>query len=246
MKIGITEYGDAGVDFRWVKKLSNMDGAILISKNFTEKFKEEVLKQTKPLILHCTCTGWGQTKIEPNVPDYKTQLNSLKDIIDKGFPASMCVLRIDPILPSEEGLKHLEDVLKYFISLNTGVNRIRISIVDEYDHVKKRYKENGLTPLYGVNFYASEEQMKKVGEVLEKYPFIYETCAEETLVKLFPEKFIIKGCISHSDLSLMNLEAPPLWENPQHRTGCHCLSCKTEMLTPRKPCPHNCMYCFWK
>ena len=32
MKIGITEYGDAGLDFRWVKKLPKLDGAILISK----------------------------------------------------------------------------------------------------------------------------------------------------------------------------------------------------------------------
>ena len=37
-----------------------------------------------------------------------------------------------------------------------------------------------------------------------------------------------------------------MYENPQKRTGCHCLSCKTELLTPRVKCEHNCVYCFWK
>ena len=248
MKVGITEYGDAGIDLRWIKKIPKMEGAILISKNFTETFMENVLNlhEDNNIILHCTCTGFGGTKLEPCVPEYKTQLNNLKAIIEKGFPAENVVLRIDRIFPSKEGLERVKNVLDYFISLNLDVKRIRISIVDEYDHVKKRYKECGWKPLYGINFYASDEQIKMVGDFLSKYPFIFETCAEEKLANLYPEKFIIQGCISEKDLKLMNLEIPPLWENPQHRAGCHCLSCKTELLTPRKNCEHKCVYCFWK
>lgn len=248
MKVGITEYGDAGIDLRWVKKLPKLDGAILISKNFTKEFKENVLSLYKNnnIILHCTCTGFGGTKLEPNVPDYKTQLNSLKELIDAGFPAENVVLRLDPIFPCKDGIERVKMVLDYFISLNLNVNRIRMSVVDEYDHVKRRYKKYGWAPLYGVNFNASDEQLKMVGDFLSKYPFKFETCAEEKLSLMYPEKFVIQGCISQKDLDIMNLVAPPLWENPQHRTGCHCLSCKTEMLTPRKPCAHNCVYCFWK
>lgn len=38
MRIGITERGDASIDYSWVDKVSNIDGAILITKNLTDKF----------------------------------------------------------------------------------------------------------------------------------------------------------------------------------------------------------------
>lgn len=42
MKIGITEYGDAGVDFRWENKLKEIDGVILITKNLNDTFIKKV------------------------------------------------------------------------------------------------------------------------------------------------------------------------------------------------------------
>lgn len=245
MKIGITERGDAGINLAWVSKLQFVDGAVLISKNFTEQFAQNVLTSTKPLILHCTCTGYGYSELEPNVPDYKTQLNSLKNIIDRGFPAERCVLRIDPIFPSEKGLKRVREVLDYFISLNTGVTRIRVSIVDEYRHVKERYRQHGWTPLYGNCFGPSASQINAVASLLQQYQFIFETCAEETLCQ-YSNKCIVQGCISNEDLRIMGLPEVSMSENPQGRKGCHCLSCKTELLTERKPCPNRCVYCFWK
>ena len=68
---------------------------------------------------------------------------SLKDLIDRGFPAENCVLRIDPIFPSEKGIERVENVLDYFATLKTGVDRVRVSIVDEYKHVKFRYYNRG-------------------------------------------------------------------------------------------------------
>ena len=84
MKIGITEYGDAGIDLRWKDRLTYMDGAILITKNITNAFTQAVFDVAKntPIILHATCTGWGGTVMEPNVPDYKTQLENTKHLID--------------------------------------------------------------------------------------------------------------------------------------------------------------------
>ena len=245
MKIGITERGDAGINLAWVSKMKEVDGAILISKNFTELFAQAVLQCEKPLILHCTCTGYGGTELEPNVPDYKTQLNSLKNIIDRGFPAEHCVLRIDPIFPSVRGLQRVIQVIEYFNSLNTGVGRIRVSIVDEYPHVRKRYEEKGWSPLYGGNFYPSTEQVEQTAKVLNAYDFKYETCAENFLAsKLYNGE--VRGCISYKDLNIMDIKNNIMSTNPQNRKGCSCLSCKTELLTERKPCPNGCVYCFWK
>lgn len=245
MKIGITERGDAGINLAWTCKMGTVNGAVLITKNITEQFKQAVLNCNKPVIVHCTCTGYGGSALEPNVPDYVTQLNNLKDLINRGFPADHCILRIDPIFPSEKGLKRVNEVMQYFIQLNTGITRIRISIVDEYRHVKERYRQRGWNPLYGDNFGPSTSQVRAVACTLQNYPFMFETCAESNLCN-YTSNCIMQGCISNTDLRIMGLPEVSMSENPQNRKGCHCLSCKTELLTERKPCPNGCVYCFWK
>ena len=247
MRIGITERGDAGINLAWFSKINQVDGAILITKNLTEMFKLNVLdlyNKGHKIIIHCTCTGWGDTKLEPCVPDYKTQLESLKDLINRGFPAENCVLRIDPIFPSEKGLQKVHEVINYFLQLNTGIERIRISIVDEYKHVKERYRQLGWNPLYDNAFGPSLNQIKMVSDCLNAYSFNYELCAENELVK-FLNNATILGCVSIKDLKIMKIPHELMSTNPQGRSGCHCLSCKTELLTERKQCPHKCVYCYW-
>lgn len=251
MRIGITEYGDAGVDFRWENKLKEIDGVILITKNLNDTFIKKVLSHMNevPIVVHCTCTGWGHTRMEPNVPDYKQQLSQMKKLIESGFPASRMVLRIDPIFPTEKGIKRVSEMLRYYHSLGLPENEIRyrISIVDEYPHVRERYKKLGFTPMYGGSFYPSDKQRNLVGNALSEYPYQFDTCAEDILAYKFPATFRIKGCISTEDLQIMGIKYDGRFpENPQGRNGCHCLACKTELLTPRKKCPHNCLYCFWK
>lgn len=249
MKIGITEYGDAGLDFRWENKLSSVDGAVLITKNMNQTFMNKVLAHKEvPIIIHCTCTGWGGTILELCVPDYKTQLDNLRKLIDAGFPAERVVLRIDPIFPAKEGMEHVHDMLLYFRSLGLPEDKIRyrMSIVDEYNHVKERYYRLGIRPLYP-GFQASLAQRDMVAKELMKYPYRFGTCAEDYLAKNYPDTFYVSGCISQEDLNLMGISADEsMYENPQRRTGCHCLSCKTELLDPRKKCGHECAYCFWK
>ena len=37
--IGITERGDAAIDYSWIRKLDSVDGAILITKNVSQMFR---------------------------------------------------------------------------------------------------------------------------------------------------------------------------------------------------------------
>ena len=169
MRIGITERGDASIDYTWMSKVSSMDGTILITKNLTDKFIQTVVNlhsNGTRLIVHATCTGWGSTAFEPNVHEYKWQLAQLKKLIDTGFPASHCVLRIDPIFPTENGLRRVREVLQEFKRLDTDVKRIRISVYDEYRHVKERLKAKGYQPYYGDRFYANSQQMLSVANTL--------------------------------------------------------------------------------
>lgn len=263
MKIGITERGDASIDYQWKGKLPSVDGAILITKNLTDQFIDTVIKcyeNGDKLIVHATCTGWGRTDFEPNVPDYKTQLHQLKKLIKKGFPADHCVLRIDPIFPTLSGLNRVMEVIHEFQKQKTGIKRIRISVYDEYHHVKERLKAAGYRPCYGENFHASPKQMESVANALRQFSYCtyshhgqvtmrnqFETCAEDLLVKRYPHSFKQVGCVSNKDIELMGLE-PVLnkEENGQQRTGCHCLTCKTELLTNKYRCPNQCIYCYWK
>lgn len=254
MKIGITERGDAGIDLSWVSKMDTVDGAILITKNITEAFIQLVLACKKPVIVHATCTGYGGSELEPNVPKYQEQIAKAVELIDRGFPAERMVLRIDPIFPTPKGLVKLQYVLQEYANVlrPRGVNRIRISVLDEYKHVKQRFLEHGWYCIYGNNFQASDQQLQNIASVLEDYPYIFETCAESKLEGYSNmskyDNIYDCGCISTKDLDLMgiNYTGLAMYENPQNRRGCHCLQFKTELLTNKKQCPHGCVYCYWK
>ena len=68
-KIGVTEAGDAGLDLSWVSKLFDVN--VIITKHLTPKntaLIKALLNNKDKIILHCTCTGYGGTLMEKNVP----------------------------------------------------------------------------------------------------------------------------------------------------------------------------------
>lgn len=254
LKIGITERGDAGIDLSWYEQIknNNVDGAILITKRITDDFISRVLQLYKnghKIIVHCGCTGWGGSVLEPNVPVYCEQLSALLSLINQGFPVQNCVLRIDPIFPTPKGLQRVCDVLNLAYSLKILPDiRVRISIFDEYKHVKERFKARNFQPMYGNDFYAPQPMIADTIRTLSQYNKAYglkfETCAEPLLNN--SDIFIQQGCVSKSDLDILNLKCDTNLINMQQRHGCMCLSCKTELLKNRKQCPNGCLYCYWK
>lgn len=248
MKIGITERGDAGLDLSWYDKLCTVDGAIIITKNINDRFSELLLSATTPTILHCTCTGWGTTWMEPNVPEYSRQLDNLVNLIDRGYPADHVVLRADPIFLDMEGLRHFKYVLNYVSRQKIPISRIRISIFDDYPHVRRRMQDEiEEDRRWSSTQHAPEYMYEYLVNLLRGTPYSYETCAEDELARRLPEKVEAVGCISNRDLDIMNLDySKELFsENPQGRKGCHCLSCKTELLKNKYQCAHGCLYCYW-
>ena len=250
MKIGITERGDASLDYTWVNAVSShyVDGAILITKHITDKFIQTVMQLHNTgcrLIIHATCTGWGSTSVEPEVPAFNIQLLQLKKLIDTGFPKSNCVLRVDPIFPTKNGLNRLKTVITLAFTLGLLPDmRIRISVLDEYRHVKNRFIQLGYQPIY-TGFSAPASMMQETAHVLNLFDLQYEACAEPALAKL-SNKIVETGCISKYDIELMGLSCDTVSENPQNRFGCKCLACKTELLCNKHRCFHKCAYCYWK
>lgn len=250
-KIGATDGGDAGLDLSWKDKLNTVDGAVLITKNITPAFIEAV-RDLPNVVVHATCTGYGGTVLEPNVPNMLKQFEAACNLVFAGFPMKRMVVRIDPIIPTRKGIRTATDVFKLF--MEAGFYRYRISMIDMYSHVQKRFTDAGLPLPYGGKFSPRQEDWQMVNKMiadLKKYwadgnhfnDLRIEACAEPTL-----SEAIRCGCVSEYDIQLMGL---PLDDDDidsvgYQRRNCLCYSGKKELLTGRTPCAHQCLYCFWK
>lgn len=230
--IGITECGDAGLDFAWVPQIPALDFAVLITKNVNDRFIDEVLKVKNSVIIHATITGMGGSVVEPRVPTVSKSIQQLNKLINAGFSAEQIVLRIDPIIPTEKGIQTALRVLDAAKGL--GIRRCRISILDMYNHVKARFRNANIPiPEYDLN-QAYRDVLKALRPYMNDWEF--EACAEN-----FPFRL---GCISQKDADILGSKVV-LMGNKGQRTGCLCPRNKSELLSNRSQCPHGCLYCYW-
>lgn len=239
IKFGVTERGDASCDFSWINRINEMNGAILITKNITNTFINEVIKYNN-IIVHATCTGYGGTIVEPNVPEFNKQLAQAKKLADL-IGLDKVVIRVDPIIPTPKGITRAEKVILKAIEL--GFKRFRVSLIDMYPHVRMRMKLAGLIPPYGDNFYPSVEQTIATNimltNIIKKFGVVIESCAEPGLDV---ERV---GCVSAKDFKILNITESAIGNSNQRR-NCLCCSAKTELLNTKARCPHKCIYCYWK
>ena len=238
IKFGITEAGDAGLDFTWSNKL--LDGNIIITKHMTvanTKLQELLLENQNKIILHATCTGYGSTKMEPNVPKPTEIYDGIKKLIEQGFPVDQIVLRTDPTIPTIKGIERVTNVWELF--KDSGIKRVRYSIIDMYSHTKERIlKEYDKLPFNG--FKAPQYMIDNLLQAIEPYRqhYTFEACAEN-----LPDR---TGCISKKDYEILGLDTSDIKEGGFQRKGCACCAGKTELLTNKKRCPSGCLYCYWK
>lgn len=253
-KIGITEAGDAGLDLSWADQMDKVSGAILITKNVNPTFSDLVLQHQQRVIVHATCTGYGGTVLEPNVPKPRTQLQQVLELVRRGFPQNQVVIRVDPILPTEKGLERALRVMKSFMSY--GFARYRVSLINMYRHVQARFQTMNLNNPYGDRrFSPRRKDFERTDAMLKEACAIWgdlgnpgdtlriESCAEPGLWEPIP-----CGCISSNDMALMGLDISKLtdYRTKGQRKECLCYEGKTELLKGRHPCKHGCLYCYWK
>lgn len=254
IRIGSTEAGDPAKNYAWLYALNLVMGVVVITKSITMNMGNTLLKLLNfnyPVTLHANCTGNGRTELEPNVPDYQTQLQSIRHLLDAGFPASRLVLRVDPITPTPEGLARAKAVLDYAIELGIiPACRVRFSVIDQYKHMTRRYQAAGIPlPYPAGQKYASPVQFAAVTELFRPYAeqlrIKFECCAEDGLTAPWFDHI---GCVSTRDVENMGIPIPAsMYENPQGRYGCHCFQGKTEILPKqmKHQCAHQCKFCYW-
>jgi DNA repair photolyase len=225
--IGITERGDAALDTSWLDWVNKGKPAILITKNPGKLF--EHLESHMNVIVHATITGHGGTVLEPNVPNYLESLSSLLGIIAK-IGLERIVLRVDPIILTEKG----KEVAKLVITTGRwfGIKRIRISFLDNYEHVKERFKQANI-PMLPYDFHAPLNERTAFWEEVGKP----EICGEPFMS--------CTGCVSQLDLDTFGISVEETKQGQQRGTCC-CLALKHELLTNKTRCAHKCAYCYWK
>ena len=238
--VGITEASEVSFNLDVFDRLYNAN--IIITKRLTNALIDKLVQNKDKIILHLTCTGWGNSVLEPFVPKLETTRKKFGELIEKGFPIEQCVLRIDPCLPTKKGIEVMCGVVRQFS--DTGIKRVRFSVLDMYDHVKKRFKESGLEVPYET-FHAPLEVRKKIYDVLvglgQKYDFDVEACAEPGIESI--------SCLSQKDIDILGLtDKIKLVGNKEQRSNCHCSSNKQELIKDgfKKKCGNGCKYCYIK
>lgn len=238
--IGITETSDPCFHLEIFDNL--YEGNIIVTKNLTDKLIEKLIEHHEKCILHFTVTGMGGSKIEPLVPSLETSVKKFKKLIDGGFPVNQVVLRIDPIVPTSKGIETAVSVLEAFKGF--GIERVRISFLDMYDHVKDRFYNNHINLPYE-SFHASEvvrnDALTKVWGNAMLFGFkSIETCGEPG--------FKSRSCISQMDIDILGLtDKIKLEGNKEQRTHCGCPANKKQLIKGKPHrCEHQCLYCFWK
>ncbi len=232
-QIGITERGDASLSTAWHPWIKGGNPAILITKDPIKLYDQlRKITTTFPInvIIHCTITGHGNSIIEPNAPSPRDALTGYESLINL-LDHDRIVLRIDPIFPSKKGMDRAKQVLKYH-----KATRIRISFLDAYPHVTKRFKEAGLkVPPY--NFHAPLSQRLEIHQELE-------TFAKQEIEVCGEPGFTCTGCISEKDCKILEVQTSP--PAGHQRSSCSCLAGKKELLSNKGRCKFGCLYCYWK
>lgn len=254
MRIGVTERGDGGIEIKKVLEALKdgiVDGAIIITKRPDRLVHSSVLKKIpKNTVIHVTITGfcdWRNNIFEPGVAaikhfkassdnDYITDYEKLVEV----FGTERVVLRVDPIIPFDPYLHRAG------LAASFAAERLRISFLDLYNHVRLRMVQAGkfqdILDFYGRNLHAPLEARLDALAYIARQSFItrknIEICGEPGMK--------CTGCVSERDIKAMGLDATEVFGKGNQRPACACLAVKTELLTHRRPCTNNCIYCYWK
>ena len=237
-EIGITETYDPCFDYSWVDNLRPVN--IIITKSLTDKLIDTLVTEEcmRTCILHMTVTGWGGSNIEPGVGGFLWSRNQYYKLIDRGFNSDRVILRVDPIIPTSEGISLFELVLRAFTI--TKISTVRVSIIDMYRHVIDRMGDEA--PFK--SFQAPEEMIKEVDNMLNKWSYRYDfvSCAEP---KLTNTRRV--GCVSIEDINRIPDSGVTLEGSSRQRSECLCPRNKVNIIK-RKPgrYPHKCIYCYWR
>ena len=214
---------------------SNVDAILFCTKNPTPIINE--LKKIKlPILFHITLTPYKKD-IEPNVPDKKIIINSIKKI-SKILGKDRVVVRYDPIFLNDKyNLEYHKKAFKRITELLNGyIETIIISFIDDYKNVRKHSKTMNKKDL-------TEYDYKEIGTYFSKVAkdnnITVQTCCEENNLVKYGFK---KGeCLSHELAYNLTGKA---YRKQKIRKGKFCQCVQMVDIGAYNSCNHLCKYCY--
>jgi len=220
--IGITEKADPTVNKRWLDWVKAGKPAVLVTK--MPRLLLPMVSSKDNVIVHCTITGLGGTLVEPNIDSAEVSLRYYHEFC-RFLGADRVVLRIDPIVYVDD----FRGALKSLAAEAEGA--VRISFVDMYPHVRRRFEVAGLVVPQD-SFHMGYALRREVYEALGRP----EVCAEPGLPNI--------PCVGVKACRVLDVE--PSQVRGGQRRDCGCLSNKVELCYPPPKCTYGCLYCYWR
>ena len=223
----INRYKEGYVDVRnpfnpkLVSRISfdNVDGIMFCTKN-PMPILPYLKNIDKPILFHITLTPYLKD-IEPNVPDKRLIIDSIKEI-SKIIGKENTVVRYDPILLSDKyNIDYHKKVFDKMCKLLNGyIDKIIVSFIDEYKNVKKNIKE--------LNYHEpSDFEYKEIGLSFSKSAkennMTVQTCFED--INLVEYGFIKGDCLSQEVAYELTGRTYPKW-NARKGKKCDDLRCR--------------------
>ena len=116
--------------------------------------------------------------------------------------------------------------------------------MDNYKHVRERFKEIGVE-LYNGEFHAPLKERLKC---LTAIKYCAEECGYETVEACGEPGIDSIPCLSQKDIDILGLTDEIVLEGSKgQRNSCHCPSNKKELLRVKPHrCESKCLYCYWR
>lgn len=213
----------------------DVDLLFFCSKNPTP-FLPRLREFDKPILFHITVTPYRED-IEPNMPDKREVLSSIKEISRLIGPKNT-VVRYDPIFLSKtyDVAYHLRAFEKLTKDLQGFVQTIIVSFLDDCKSVRRNA---GI--LQARSF--EEEDYRLIGQgfsrLAEEAGMVVQTCYEER--NLFEYGFYPGECLSPAfAFELTGHHYKP--QTARKGGGCRCV--RMCDIGDYNCCPHGCKYCY--
>lgn len=214
---------------------SDVDLIMFCSKNPLPMInKLDILKV--PVLFHVTITPYGKD-VEPNIPDKRLIIDGVKKL-SLVLSIDNVVVRYDPIFLSDKYNVdyHIKAFDKLCKNLNSYVNKIIVSFMDEYKNVRSNkniLKYRAFT----------REDYKKIGEAFSKSAMdngmSVQTCFEDE--DLTQYGFVKGECLSH-ELAYILTGKKFKSSNVRKEKKCECVQMVD--IGDYNSCMHMCKYCY--
>ena len=203
----------------------------------------DIFEEHKNVGFNLTISGWGGSWLEPRVTEPEIMISYYNSLIAK-IDINRIKLRIDPGIPTKEGLKKAIHILKSI----DKIPQIIISIIQKYKWHSELFNKLGIEDFFytiesGNALFPEKEIAESwIRRLLDARP------EAEGYISFCGMPYEVQfsnhvGCVDETFLKAIGVEKFIKIKKGYQRPGCKCVIKKKQVLNGQQ-CLHGCMYCY--